>query len=255
MFIELLGKSIPVYGLLIVLGVVVANLFAVVYLKKIQYDLNNFIVLEAYCFLGAIVGAKVLYLVVSYDLIQWNRILELDYLNSIMKGGFVFYGGMIGGLLFVLAAGKIHKIDAMPYIERLICLIPLIHAFGRIGCYRVGCCYGKHYEGFGAVVYGADTLAPHGVSLFPVQLVEAILLLVIFLCLVVLLLKGKEKFSISTYFVLYGLVRFALEYWRGDEDRKIYGFFSTSQWISLALISIGMLMFFTNGRRIKKVRE
>lgn len=253
MFIELLGKSIPVYGLLIVLGVVVANLFAVVYLKKIQYDLNNFIVLEAYCFLGAIVGAKVLYLVVSYDLIQWNRILELDYLNSIMKGGFVFYGGMIGGLLFVLAAGKIHKIDAMPYIERLICLIPLIHAFGRIGCYRVGCCYGKHYEGFGAVVYGADTLAPHGVSLFPVQLVEAILLLVIFVCLVVLLLKGKEKFSISAYFVLYGLVRFALEYWRGDEDRKIYGFFSTSQWISLALIFIGMLLFSYEWK--KKVRE
>lgn len=239
MFIQMFGREIPAYGMLIVLGVILANITAFIYLKKVKYDTDHFLVLEAYCFLGAFVGAKLLFILVSFDKIQWSRILEPEYFNSLMQGGFVFYGGMIGGLLFALMAGKLHKIDAIDYIRHLIFLIPFIHAFGRIGCHCVGCCYGRPYSGPGAVVYSENQLAPPGISLFPVQLLEAVLLLVIAVILIMLTLKNKFDVTVPTYFISYGIVRFILEFLRGDDLRGSYAFLSTSQWISLLLILAG----------------
>lgn len=253
MFVEILGRSIPAYGLIIALGVICANIPAFLYLKKERLDTNDFIILEAYCFLGAFLGAKLLFLIVSFDLIQWNRVTEPDYFNSLMQSGFVFYGGMLGGLLFVILAGRFHRINAKDYIERLIFLIPFIHAFGRIGCYRAGCCYGITYSGIGAVIYSPGTLAPHGVPLFPVQLIEAVLLVLISVLLMCLTIKGKRSLTVPLYFITYGAVRFVLEFYRGDDVRGNYLFFTTSQWISMALIILGSVILFRNEAKKKSL--
>lgn len=72
----------------------------------------------------------------------------------------------------VLLAGKIHKFNVKIYIRNFIFLIPFIHAFGRIGCFFAGCCFGIPYNGIGAVVFPENSYALPDVSLFPVQLVE-----------------------------------------------------------------------------------
>lgn len=134
--------------------------------------------------------------------------------------------------------------QAKDYIERLIFLIPFIHAFGRVGCYRAGCCYGMAYDGFGAVVYSPGTLAPYGIPLFPVQLVEAALLILISVVLMCFTLQKKTELTVPMYFITYGIVRFILEFYRGDAVRGNYLFFSTSQWISIALIASGSAILF-----------
>ena len=128
-FIRIGDFMIPSYGLMISLGVIIANLVAWIINKKIQLDFNDFILLEACCFLGSFIGAKVLYLIVAYKEIEWYRIFEIDYLNHLMLTGFVFYGGLIGGLLSVIIAGKLSKIDAYLYINHFIFLLPLLHGF------------------------------------------------------------------------------------------------------------------------------
>lgn len=255
MFVEILGYSVPAYGLIITLGVICANISAFLYLRKEQLDTNDFIILEAYCFLGAFLGAKLLFFIVSFDQIQWNRVMEPDYFNSLMQGGFVFYGGMLGGLLFVLLAGRLHRIDAKDYIERLIFLIPFIHAFGRVGCYRAGCCYGITYAGFGSIIYSQGTMAPYGISLFPVQLVEATLLVIISAILMCLTIKEKRKLTVPVYFITYGAVRFILEFFRGDDVRGSYLFFTTSQWISIALFILGSTVLFRTAQRRKTCNQ
>ena len=199
--ITLFGLTIPAYGCMIASGVIMANIFAMFVLKRTKQDLNDFIILEAFCILGAFLGAKGLYLAVSSRQIQWSRLTDFAYFNQLMQGGFVFYGGLIGGLLCVIGAGKIYKMDYMSYIRNFIFLIPLIHGFGRIGCFLAGCCYGKPYHGPGAVV------------------------------------RKSWKYTIDTYFVLYGITRFILEFFRYDTIRGVYAGLATSQWISLLVIA------------------
>lgn len=243
LYFNVLGIQIPSYGLCIIIGVLLANVIACFVIKKEKLDFNDFIIMEAYCFIGAFLGAKVLYLFVSFHSIEWDRIFELQYFNQLMQSGFVFYGGLIGGLLVVSIAGKIHRMNAVVYIKKCIFLIPLIHCFGRIGCFMAGCCYGKPYDGVGAVVYPSNSLAPSGVKMFPVQLVEAFLLIVIAGIILYMQMKRNSTDTIEIYFGLYGVVRFCLEYLRYDTERGKWLFFSTSQWISILLIlAVGISM-------------
>lgn len=235
LYFSLFGHIIPSYGLMIAVGVILANLIALRLIKRNHDDLNDFIIIEAYIFGGAFIGAKLLYLIVFFDNIEWEHILDFEYFNSLMQGGFVFYGGLIGGLLFALLAGKIHKLPVKEYIIDYIFLIPFVHAFGRIGCFMAGCCYGIPYDGIGAVVFPEHSYALSGISLFPVQLVEAFLLLFISLLILYLHLFRNSKYTVETYSVLYGISRFILEYLRYDDFRGKLGIFTTSQWISILL--------------------
>ena len=254
-YIHIFGLNIPSYGLMILLGLILGNVCAGIVVKKEGLNINNFIALEGYSLMGAFLGAKLLFFIVSYKQIDWNRIFELEYFNRLMQGGFVFYGGLIGAILFVLLAGKLHKINVNDYLRSAVYMIPVMHGFGRIGCFMAGCCYGRPYDGFGAVVYPKESFAVSGVPLFPVQLVEAVLLLLLGTILMYLRVKKRWHYTLETYILVYGVIRFVLEYLRYDEDRGIWAGLSTSQWISIAmiLVTVGYLIY-TNNKKTKKVR-
>ena len=114
-------------------------------------------------------------------------------------------------------------------------MIPIMHAFGRIGCFCAGCCYGRPYEGFGAVVfpYGSQALA--GEKLFPVQLVESGLVLILAIVIIILEVKKEFYYTIETYLISYSVIRFILEFMRYDAVRGEAFGLSTSQWISIAV--------------------
>ncbi len=236
----------PTYGMMITLGIALANWVAWYLVKRYHHDLLDFIMLEAYVGLGAFIGAKLLYLIVSYKEIDWSRITEPAYFNGLMRGGFVFYGGLIGGLLMIMLAGKLHRIPVLTYVRTFIFLIPFIHAFGRVGCFLAGCCWGIPYEGPGAVCFPEESFAPSGISLFPIQLAEAIVLLVIALVIVGLQLWKNWRYTLELYLVLYGICRFVLEQFRYDEARGYFWIFSTSQWISICMIGVAVLLVITD---------
>lgn len=242
LFFEFWGLKMPAYGFMIAMGVIIANCIAVFVLKRLKLDFNDLIILEGYCILGAYLGSKSLYLIVSYKIIEWNRILDPVYLNEIMKTGFVFYGGLILGSLFVLAAGKFHNINSMLYARKFIFLVPIMHAFGRLGCFFAGCCYGIPYDGIGAVVFPDNCYAIPNVKLFPVQLLELVLLLLVAIVILYLQIKREWKYTIETYLMLYAIIRFMLEYVRYDAARGRFGIFSTSQWISIFMIAVAIFM-------------
>lgn len=115
---------------------------------------------------------------------------------------------------------------------------------GRIGCFCSGCCYGMEYNGFGHIVFSNTPYAPIGVSLFPSQLVEAFLNLIIFMVLAFLYKKYSNSYKIvSLYLILYSIVRFILEFFRGDAIRGFLFGISTSQWISIVLFIIGIVVW------------
>lgn len=250
-YFHLFGHSLPSYGAMIVTGVIISNILAITFiLHMYELELNDFIILEAYGFLGAFLGAKILYLVVSYQEIEWNRLFDLNYLNALMQSGFVFYGGLIGGLCAILFAGKVHKINYINYIQHCIFLIPFIHGFGRIGCFLAGCCYGVPYHGRFSVIFPSNSLAPSGIPLFPIQIVEAagLFLLAIGILFVDRFLK---KNTLVLYLCGYGCLRFCLEFLRNDSERGHMGVLSTSQWISIFMIILSAVIVMVERRNSK----
>ena len=87
-YLHLFGLTIPSYGLLIASGVVIGNIIAFFVLKHEKLDFNDWMILEAYCILGDFLGAKLLYLLVSYKSIDWSRITDFQYFNALMLSGF-----------------------------------------------------------------------------------------------------------------------------------------------------------------------
>ena len=170
-----------------------------------------------------------------------------------LKGGFVFYGGLIGGILGVFIYSKQFKISFKELLLILLPVVPLIHSIGRIGCLCAGCCYGMEYHGFGAITFHDSLLAPNDVPLFPMQVVEAICNFIIFIVLLVTYKKflGTYK-TVGLYLVLYSIVRFTLEFFRGDLIRGIYFSLSTSQWISIVLFIIGIAIFVRESKNLTK---
>lgn len=240
---------IAYYGLMIVIGIAVAAFIAHIQIKKFHLSWNDFLIICATSGLFCIIGAKILYLLLSIHTLELNRLKDLSYINTLMSGGFVFLGGLIGIFPALYLCQKKLGIPVSEYLQYCTCCIPIAHGFGRIGCYLVGCCHGIPYDGCFSVIYSHSLYAPNGVRLLPVQLLEALGEFIIGSFLLYSCRKQKEVSPIITYVISYCVLRFFLEYLRGDSIRgSLYGF-STSQLISIPII-IGLGIILHKKRRI-----
>ena len=258
----LFGQEIPMYAVCMWLGVAVAA-FVACRLAKQRNNIDSFdVILSAvYTMIFAMIGAKLLYLAVSWDGVM--RVIDqrgygvTDSIWYILNNGFVFYGGFIGGCLGLgLYIKQFHR-NLFDYLTIYAVVLPLGHAFGRIGCFFGGCCYGMEYDGIFAVdfpVYPGYEGSPV-VSRLPIQLFEAAGLLLIFVLLIVLYYRVPKKPTLPlwTYLVVYPILRFILEFFRGDEARGGFLFFSTSQWISLGILAVAGTAFYLT--QVKKKAE
>lgn len=169
-----------------------------------------------------------------------------------MAGGFVFYGGLIGAIIGIFISKKMFKINIKTYLRYCTPVIPTLHFFGRIGCYLVGCCYGEPFKSHFSVTYTHSLFAPNNIQLFPTQLAEATALLLIAVFLLIYINKFKGKHAFELYIVLYGIIRFILEFFRYDSYRGIISGFSTSQYISIFLILSVLFFLLYKKKQIKK---
>lgn len=199
------------------------------------------LLLVAACAIGlALLGARLLYLLVSYDAARALAEPRQGDFSCLTAEGQVFYGGLIGGIAGVLLSFRILKerhYDRILYA--IVPCIPLGQAIGSVGCLFGGCCYGFPYEGFGSVC-----LAEAGVpgTVFPAQLVAAGADVLLFYAKC----RPDAGFRLLyLYLAGYAVVRFGLEFLGGDLIRGVAAGLSTSQWISLVLfaLSVGLLVW------------
>lgn len=242
-FFHFMGRTIPSYGAMIALGLVAASALAWQRCKQRGQSPDHLLTIIA-CGIGlAMVCAKLLYLLTTFTPVQLLQMLQVDYLQVLADGGMVFYGGLIGGMIGAFVGARIAGTSLFPYVDILAPCIPLGHAFGRVGCFLAGCCYGVPWQGALAVCYPPSPLGitPEG-PVFPIQLLEALLCLII--CALLLWVDRRPHSSLflpGLYLILYSLTRFALETLRGDCLRGFLGPLSTSQWISLGVLAAGIV--------------
>lgn len=251
-YIHILGRTIGMYGLFMVLGFLLAGYLSIRYYKSIGQPAEDIFIVGACGIGGAMLLGNLLYVIVTYPAEVIVAYIKAGNL-SIFGSGIVFYGGLIGGILGATIGVCVAKGKWGLLSEAIVPYVPLGHGLGRIGCLMAGCCYGMEYEGSFAVHYGKSLfgLDPQQ-GYFPIQPLEAVLNWII--CAVLILLRRRNKtknYLLPAYLCMYAVVRFGLEFLRGDLHRGIYLGLSLSQWISCGLLLWGAGWIWLKRRKLQ----
>lgn len=208
-----------------------------------------------YLMISGVLGARI-----AYVIEHWKDEFAANPMSIVRidQGGLVFYGGLILAVVVYFVWCKTKKVTFLETADIMCAVLPLGHAFGRIGCFFYGCCYGRISDSALAIRFPVHSpawyeqvrdglIAPSAKSSLPVlptQLFEAGALLVLFAVAATLYVKFiKAKRSspglvAGAYLIMYALVRFPMEYLRGDPRAEV-GFLSIAQTISLGVFLFG----------------
>ena len=240
--------SVHGYGLMIGIGFILALFLGEYRAKKKGMKEEAIIDLAIIAAVGGFLGAKILYIIVSLKEFLQNPLAVIG------SEGFVVYGGIISGVLCCMLYCKVKKLKFLDYFDIVMPEVALAQAFGRIGCFLAGCCYGRETTSRFGVVFPEGGLAPAGVKLIPTQLISSA---GDFLIMIVLLLYYRKNKKDGTpgnvgflYMLLYGVGRFLVEFLRND-NRGGAWMFSTSQWISMVIVAGGIVLYLVNKKRHK----
>ena len=234
------------------LALLIAMIPAVVVMLKKGEDLRWFGWQFLFSLLGLLLGGRFFgFLVEVFNCLYEGRGLTL---TDVGHSAFVAYGGIFGFLLVYFLSLRwlekhrdifLHKDVQMDVLG---VFVPLFHGTARFSCLFAGCCYGVEYDGPLMVHYflqdGGERFC------FPVQILEAGCLFLIFLGMLVLYVRGKHPGElVFRYLGCYAVCRFLIEFLRGDEVRGLYFGVSFSQIVSAVLLLILAIRWFRKKRR------
>ena len=197
--------------------------------------------LAPWIIVGAILGARLLYVVSYWDKEfagrPWTNVFN-------MRSGLVYYGGLIGACLAGIIFCYRQKIPLWRMGDVLAPSIPLGHAFGRIGCFMTGCCYGKPTDLPWAVCFPQDHWTK-GVPVHPTQLYESGLNFLFYAGLAWLFRRRRfEGHVFATYLIGYAILRSITETFRGDYTESYLGGLATpGQAVSIVIFAAGMILW------------
>lgn len=191
---------------------------------------------------GAIVGARLWYVVAYWDSDFASRPFHEVFM--IRRGGLVWYGGFAGACLTVIIYTAIKKAPLWTLADVIAPSVPLGHAFGRVGCFLHGCCFGSRCDLPWAVHFPADH-PTGGEGVHPTQLYEAGLNLLLYAALAWAIRRRKFDGQIfGLYLVGYAFVRGVVEVFRGDYSvqERVAGLIKPGQFVSVLILVIGLVL-------------
>ena len=221
---------LPSYMVMALIGGFLSVCFIFLHIDKYEIEFTNFLKMFFFCLIGGIVGSKVLFAITQ---IPWliKNFSVVNMLLLVPQSGFVFYGGLFGVIFTLMLLTRKDTDMRRKVFEISVPAMPLFHAFGRIGCFLAGCCYGKTLSS--PIVVG-----PMEFTRIPVQLMESLAEFILFIVIWVISKRNKQADLLKIYLVTYAVIRFTDEFMRGDKIRGIYFGVSTAQWISLTILIV-----------------
>ena len=241
--------NVHMYGIMIAVGILFAFLVLFRYSKKLGLPgkLTDLVYYDGIVSILLGFGFAALFQA-TYNYIEHPE-------NGFHLGeGITFLGGMIGGTVVYLIIWMIFRKKVpgnLYYIMPVIpCMITVGHAFGRIGCFFAGCCYGKPTDSIFGVQFPGAYFEQLG-KVHPTQLYEAAFLFVLFGVLTWLLLKKKFQYTMTVYLASYGVFRFLIEFLRYDDRGQLGKLLSPSQTMSLVFLGLAVLAFFLQRKYLK----
>jgi phosphatidylglycerol---prolipoprotein diacylglyceryl transferase len=236
--------TVYTYGVLLAASYLLGLRLAMSRAKRWGLDANRVLDLGIYIIIAALVGAKLLLLIVDRNQFLQNP----RELFSLARSGGVFYGGLILAVAVAFWYIARHRMPFWTTTDVFAPGIALGHVTGRLGCLAAGCCWGKPTDLPWGITFSNPLAAsivgtPLNMRLHPTQLYEAGAELLILGLLLTTEKRGKP-FAGRTfwaYMLLYAISRYIIEFYRGDPRGTMFGM-STSQVISLVLAPLSLAM-------------
>ena len=252
------GFTIYAYGVLLAAAYLLGLQFALMRARARGLDAQRVMDLGIWIIISALVGAKLLLLIVDFR--QFTA-APRDLLGLARSGG-VFYGGLIAAVVVALLYLRRHKLPLWTTTDVFAPGIALGHVVGRLGCLMAGCCFGRPTSVPWAVTFhnpaaAANVGTPLGVALHPTQLYEAGAEALILAFLLAFERRGRPfpGRTFWSYMLLYGVSRFIIEFYRGDSRGMVFDVLSTSQFLSVILVPLSIAMLVILGRRHDPTRD
>lgn len=218
------------YGLMLVIAFLVASHLASRQARVEGFDPELIFSLCFRSFIAGIIGARALF-VASHAGHYLENPVEIVMFT---QGGLSIFGGLIAGIVTAFAVVRSRRLSWQRVLDLLLPFVALGQAFGRVGCYLNGCCYGK--EVWWGVVFPGEPYAR-----IPTQLIASFLLVCIFVALRFLQDRPHAAGSITCwYLILYGAKRFFVESLRAD-NAQIIGGFTLYHVMSVVFVATGVL--------------
>ncbi|MGI6098781.1 MAG: prolipoprotein diacylglyceryl transferase [Lentisphaerae bacterium] len=203
---------------------------------------------------GGVLGARLAYVAehwTSEFAANPGAIIRID------QGGLMYYGGLLGAIATIFLFARVYRRHPLEVLDLCAAALPLGHAFGRIGCFLNGCCYGMRCKGPWGVRFPAGSMpwheqvaqgvikatSPCSEPVVPTQLIEAAANLVLVAVLYAIARRHPRRGQLTAlYLMLYAVIRFHTEMLRGDARMQV-GALSISQFISLLLMAAGLALW------------
>jgi phosphatidylglycerol:prolipoprotein diacylglycerol transferase len=243
--------------------------------RRNDIDPDVVVDMGVYIILAALIGAKLLLLIVDWDIYSRQfRTLAGEgggavgqalgslgalgaYIGattqmamSLLQAGGVFYGGFIAAVFASIWYVRRHGLELWRVADTAAPAVAIGHGIGRLGCFAAGCCYGIATDLPWGVTF-TDTYSgtlvgvPLNIPLHPTQLYEAATNLILGAALIWFFPRRKFNGQVFwTYVLAYAVLRFFHEFLRADPRGFLFGdALSTSQFIAIvgATIALGML--------------
>lgn len=249
------SKGIHWYGVCISLGFLAALMLLLWKRKHVGMNSEEIVDLSMLALFSGIAGARIFYVAEFWNQSFAGRpfwkIFRID------EGGLVFYGGFLCAFTSLWIYARWKKLSIRRILDIFAPAMALAHAFGRIGCFLQGCCFGRPWTG--GVVFPAGSLPAMrypdvhtgtSLPLYPVQLYESGLNILLCVLLLLLFSRCRKGGQIAAIYLMgYAFLRFSLEFFRGDHVDSIAGL-TPSQTISLLLmVPMGALLFWYWSRK------
>jgi len=245
--------TVHTYGFLLAVGFLAAMILTLKLGKEDGINTKDLSDLIFFSIIIGLLGAKIYLFLSEFSFYTKNP----GQIKNLLTQAGVFYGGLIAGVLFAIWFIRRKKMDFKKIGDICAPSLALGHFFGRMGCFAAGCCFGREAAGCSVGVtfpeLSQKTGVPIGKILYPTQIFEAVLNLLNFIILFILYKKYRSfKGKIfSIYIFNYSLIRFFVEYFRGDSDRGYiiggmdspFSSLSIPQLISLIGIIISVFLY------------
>lgn len=248
--------TIRTYGLFVAVGFFFGLQYLLRRAARNAVPEKNMLDMTLYAVVAGLLGARLTYVLQNWG---FYRAHPADIFR-LWEGGLVFFGGFIAGAAAAVWYVRAHRGLRLGMIADMTApALALGHMFGRLGCFFAGCCYGLPASLPWAVTFcNPESIAPTGIPRHPTQLYEAAANLGLFLFLERFRRRPHREGSVfSVYLVLYGVIRFLIEFLRGDDRGRFIAGLSPSQLVSLLIVAGGTYLFLKgmNNNHEKRILE
>jgi phosphatidylglycerol:prolipoprotein diacylglycerol transferase len=249
--LELGPVTLYTYGLLLAAAYLSGLQLALYRARRAGLDANKVMDLGIWVIISALVGAKGLLILIDFD----HFVANPGDVFSVVRSAGVFYGGLIAAVSVGFWLIRKYGLPFWTTCDLFAPGIALGHTVGRLGCFAAGCCFGRETHVPWAVTFTNPLATQFGtplhVPLHPTQLYESVSELLILVALLAFERRGRQfpGRTFWAYLAAYAVTRFVIEFYRGDERGFVVDAFSTSQFISVLLLPLSLVMLYVLSRR------